>query len=412
MRYSSCPMKTITTTEELAEAVEALSRHDQITVDTEFMRESTFWPILCLVQMAAPGIEYLVDPLAPDIDLSPFYKLMANEKVLKVFHAARQDVEIIYHRAGVIPHPIFDTQVAAMVCGYGDSISYDALVKRTSGADIDKSHRFTDWSRRPLSDKQLAYALADVTHLIDAYEVLSTKLEENGRASWMREEMDVLTSPATYDLHPEMAWKRLKPKTKKARQLAVLIEVAVWRETEAQRRDLPRGRIIKDDAIQEIATHMPSSEDKLSELRTVSKGLARSDMGRGLLAAIKRGTERDPKTLPEIERRDPPPGWAAATVDLLKVLLKKISEDEGVAQRIIANSEDLQKLACDDNADIAALKGWRRELFGEAALKLKRGELALAVEGGRVLTFPRAPSADAVAWSANSERKSNGRRRR
>ena len=270
MRYSSCPMKTITTTEELAEAVEALSRHDQITVDTEFMRESTFWPILCLVQMAAPGIEYLVDPLAPDIDLSPFYKLMANEKVLKVFHAARQDVEIIYHRAGVIPHPIFDTQVAAMVCGYGDSISYDALVKRTSGADIDKSHRFTDWSRRPLSDKQLAYALADVTHLIDAYEVLSTKLEENGRASWMREEMDVLTSPATYDLHPEMAWKRLKPKTKKARQLAVLIEVAAWRETEAQRRDLPRGRIIKDDAIQEIATHMPSSEDKLSELRTAA----------------------------------------------------------------------------------------------------------------------------------------------
>lgn len=390
-------MKTITTTKELAEAAEALSRHEVITVDTEFMRESTFWPVLCLIQMAAPGIEALVDPLTDGIDLAPFFKLMADEKVLKVFHAARQDVEIIYHRAGVIPHPIFDTQVAAMVCGYGDSVSYDALVRKTTGGEIDKSHRFTDWSRRPLSDKQLAYALADVTHLRDVHAILAEKLAKNGRAAWMREEMDVLTSPATYDLHPETAWKRLKPKTKKAKQLAVLVEVAAWREEEAQRRDLPRGRIVKDDAIQEIAVHMPTSEEKLGELRTISKGLARSDMGRGLLAAIKRGMERDPRTLPSIERREPLPGWAGATVDLLKVLLKKISDGEGVAQRIIANSEDLQKLACDDEADIPALKGWRRELFGEAALKLKRGELGLAVEGGRVLTFPREPEAPATA---------------
>lgn len=377
-------MQLITTTQDLAAATAALARHDVITVDTEFMRESTFWPRLCLIQMAAEGVEALVDTQAPELDLAPFFELMANENVLKVFHAARQDIEIVYHAAGVIPHPIFDTQVAAMVCGYGDSISYDALVRKTSGADIDKSHRFTDWSRRPLSDRQLAYALADVTHLLDVYRVLAAQLEKNGRAHWLTEEMDVLTAPATYDLHPEDAWRRLKLKVRGNRQLAVLMEVAAWRETEAQRRDLPRGRIIKDEAIYEVASQLPKNADRLAELRTISRGLAQSEMGRGLLAAVESGLRRDPATLPPLERRAPLPSGIGPTVDLLKVLLKMVCDKEGVAQRIVATSDELQAIAADDAADVPAMRGWRRELFGEMALKLKHGEIALAIRKGRV----------------------------
>lgn len=382
--YSSPPMQLITDTKSLTSATADLARHDVITVDTEFMRESTFWPKLCLIQMAAPGVEVLVDTLSDKLDLKPFYELMANEKVLKVFHAARQDIEIVYHQSGVIPHPIFDTQVAAMVCGYGDSVSYDQLVNKTTGGDIDKSHRFTDWSRRPLSDKQLAYALADVTHLLDVHDVLRTELKNSGRAHWLREEMDILTAPATYDQHPEDAWKRLKLRVRKPKQLAVLMEVAAWREQEAQSRDLPRQRVIKDDSIYEIATHMPRDADKLGELRTVSRGLARSDLARGLLAAIGRGMERDPKTLPRIDRREPMPPGVAPLTDLLKVLLKKVCDEKAVAQRIVATTDDLQEIAMNDDADVQAMKGWRRELFGEAALRLKRGEIALAVKKGRL----------------------------
>ncbi|MDP2620494.1 MAG: ribonuclease D [Hyphomicrobiales bacterium] len=383
-------MKPITSTQELAAAVRALAAHDVVTVDTEFMRETTFWPKLCLIQMAASGITVLIDPLAEKLDLKPFFELMANEKVLKVFHAARQDLEIIHHLAGVIPHPIFDTQAAAMVCGYGDSVSYEALVKKTAGAEIDKSHRFTDWSRRPLSDKQLSYALADVTHLLDVHEVLAAKLAENRRADWLREEMEILTAPATYAQRPEDAWKRLKVKLRKSRQLAVLIEAAAWREAEAQRRDQPRGRILKDEAIHEIANHAPTTEEELAQLRMISRGFARSEMARGLVAAVKRGLKRDLKSLPAIDRREAPRAGVGPIGDLLKVLLKMICDEQGVAQRIVATADELHLLAADDKADVPALKGWRRELFGAAALKLKRGETALAIEGDRVAIVERA----------------------
>ena len=382
-------MKPITSTKELAAAVRALAAHDTVTVDTEFMRETTFWPKLCLIQMAASGIAVLIDPVAERLDLKPFFELMANETVLKVFHAARQDLEIIYYLAGVIPHPIFDTQVAAMVCGYGDSIGYEALVKKTTGAEIDKTQRFTDWSRRPLSDKQLSYALSDVTHLLDVHETLAAKLAENRRAHWLREEMDILTAPATYAQHPEDAWKRFKLKIRKPRQLAVLMEVAAWREAEAQRRDQPRGRILKDEAIHEVATQAPQSEEALAQLRMVSRGFARSDMARGLIAAVKRGVKRDPNSLPHIERRDSPRAGVGPIGDLLKVLLKMICDEQGVAQRIVATADELHRLAASDKADVPALKGWRRELFGAAALKHKHGEIALAVDRERVAIVER-----------------------
>jgi ribonuclease D len=390
-------MKPITATKELAAAVRALAAHDTVTVDTEFMRETTFWPKLCLIQMAASGIAVLIDPMAEKLDLKPFFELMANEKVLKVFHAGRQDLEIIHHLAGVIPHPIFDTQVAAMVCGYGDSVGYEALVKKTTGAEIDKTQRFTDWSRRPLSDKQLSYALSDVTHLLDVHETLAAKLAENKRAHWLREEMEILTAPATYAQHPEDAWKRFKLKARKPRQLAVLMEVAAWREAEAQRRDQPRGRILKDEAIYEVATQAPTSEEALAQLRMVSRGFARSDMARGLIAAVKRGIKRDPKSLPDIEWREAPRAGVGPIGDLLKVLLKMICDEEGVAQRIVATADELHQLAGSDKTDVPALKGWRRDLFGAAALKLKHGEIALAINGERVTIVERAKPAKTEA---------------
>lgn len=380
-------MTPITTTKDLAKAVAALRKSAVVTVDTEFMRESTFWPILCLIQLASNDHETLIDALAPDLDLAPFFDLMTDEKVLKVFHAARQDVEIIHHLSGKVPHPIFDTQVAAMVCGYGDSISYDALVRKTTGGDIDKSHRFTDWSRRPLNDKQLDYALADVTYLRDVYRVLDAALRKNNRSHWLQEEMEVLTSPATYESHPEDAWRRLKMKVRKPKQIAALIEIAAWREMEAQRRDLPRSRVMKDDGVYEMATQLPRTREALAQLRAVSAGFARSSQGKDALAAIERALARDPKSLPVIDRREPMPSGLAPTVELLKVLLKKVCEDEGVAQRIVATVDDIEQIAARDDADVPALRGWRRELFGDMALSLKRGELALAIEKGRVVTF-------------------------
>ncbi|RUX90890.1 ribonuclease D, partial [Mesorhizobium sp. M2A.F.Ca.ET.040.01.1.1] len=244
-------MRVITTQEELESVVGAFEKSEFVTVDTEFIRETTFWPILCLIQIAAPGIEALIDPLAPDIDLKPFFRLMANEAVLKVFHAARQDIEIIVHLGNLVPHPVFDTQVAAMVCGFGDSVSYDQLVQKVTGARLDKSSRFTDWRHRPLSDKQLEYALADVTHLIKVYQHLSAELKREDRAHWLNEEMDILTSRETYDPHPEDAWKRLKMRLRKPQELAIVQAVAAWREREARERDVPRGRVLKDDAIYE-----------------------------------------------------------------------------------------------------------------------------------------------------------------
>lgn len=381
-------MDLVTKTTDLAQACARLAQHPFVTVDTEFLRETTYFPILCVAQVASADEAIVIDALAPGIDLQPFYDLMANEAVLKVFHAARQDIEIVWHRAGLIPHPIFDTQVAAMVLGYGDSISYDQLVQRITGDQIDKSNRFTDWTRRPLSEAQLRYAISDVTHLRDVYLKLSADLKKRGRALWVEREMEVLTSPATYRLEPEKAWERLKTRVRRPKELAVLIELAAWREREAQARDVPRGRIIKDEVVGEIAIQAPTTPEKLAHLRSVPKGFERSKWGSDIMAAVERGLARDPKTLPRIERNTSTPN-GAATVELLKVLLRMTAEQNGVAAKVIATVDDLDRIAGDDEADVAALKGWRRELFGEKALALKHGRLALAVENGRVVTVER-----------------------
>ena len=279
-------MDLITTTSELASACARLEKHPVITVDTEFLRETTYYPLLCVVQMASPDEAIVIDALADGIDLKPFFELMGNETVLKVFHAARQDIEIVWHLANIVPHPIFDTQVAAMVCGFGDSVSYDQLISRTKNVHIDKSSRFTDWSRRPLSDKQLEYALADVTHLRDAYLYLKAELEREGRASWLREEMDILESRETYDIHPDDAWQRLKLRLRKPQELAILKYVAAWREPEARSRNVPRSRVLKDDAIYEIAQQQPKDAEALGRLRTIPKGWERSATGAAVLEAV------------------------------------------------------------------------------------------------------------------------------
>ncbi len=382
-------MTIITTTADLAAACRRLARFDAVTVDTEFMRETTFWPKLCVIQMASPEEAVVVDAMAPDISLDAFFRLMKNEKVIKVFHAGRQDVEIVYHLGGLIPHPIFDTQVAAMVCGFGESISYDQLVHRLTGERIDKSSRFTDWSRRPLSERQLEYATADVTHLRDVYQALSARLAEQDRTEWVREEMEVLTSPQTYQLEPEEAWKRLKLRVRKPIELAVMRSVAAWREQEAQSRDVPRNRVIKDDAIYEIAAQQPTTQAALGQLRTIPRGFERSRAATDILAAVKAALEIPKDQLPRIPKHRPATNGNGAAVDLLKVLLKMISQKNGVASKIIATVDDLEAIAGDDSADVPALTGWRRELFGETALKLKRGEIALAVKDNHVITLEK-----------------------
>ncbi|HVJ77174.1 MAG TPA: ribonuclease D, partial [Hyphomicrobium sp.] len=322
------------------------------------------------------------------LDLAPFYELMADSSTVKVFHAARQDIEIIFLKSGVVPTPVFDTQVAAMVCGFGDSISYVNLVKKTTGTNLDKSSRFTDWSRRPLSSKQLDYALADVTYLRNVYDHLRQVLDKTGRTPWLQEEMGILTNPATYDTSPENAWQRLKLRVKGRKSLAVLLELAAWRERLAQSLDVPRGRVLRDDALYDIANQVPTSTEALGQLRTLSDGFARSQRAKEIIEAVKAGIERDPKTLPKIERNEALSAEASATLELLKVLLKAAAAEHGVAPRIIADSDDLEQLATSDEADILALQGWRRALFGEAALKLKRGELALTLVGGEVRAVP------------------------
>ncbi|MBB3136363.1 ribonuclease D [Rhizobium pisi] len=377
----------IETTADLAAACKELAKSDFITIDTEFLRETTFWPELCLIQMASPTLEVLVDPLAKGIDLAPFFELMADTKVLKVFHAARQDIEIIFNRGNLIPHPIFDTQVAAMVCGFGDSVSYDQLVSRIKNVHIDKSSRFTDWSRRPLSDKQLEYALADVTHLRDVYLSLKAELDREGRTSWLSEEMDILEARETYDMHPDDAWQRLKMRLRKPQELAVLKYVAAWREREARARNVPRSRVLKDDAIYEIAQQQPKDTEGLGRLRTIPKGWERSTSGGAVVEAVNAALALPKTDMPHAPRQAQAPEGAAAAVELLKVLLKLISEKHGVAPKVIANSEDLDKIAADgEKADVAALHGWRRDLFGEPALQLIQGQIGLRFVGRKVET--------------------------
>jgi ribonuclease D len=383
------PMRVITDTNDLHQACVSLGRAEFVAIDTEFMRETTFWPDLCLIQMAAGDNEIIVDTLADGIDLAPFYELMADESVTKVFHAARQDVEIVHHQAGIIPTPLFDTQIAAMVCGFGESVSYGMLVKKMLNQEIDKSSRFTDWSRRPLTKKQLVYAIGDVTNLRDLYPSLKEQLHKNNRASWLDEEMGVLTNPATYESHPEDAWKRLKMRVRNQKALGVMIQLAEWRETEAQRQNVPRRRVLKDEAIYDIAAQAPTTEAELSGLRSVHQGFARSAKGKGVIEAVKLGIKRDPSTLPAIKRGEPLPPDSLAILDLLRVHLKAAAGRHGVAPKLIANASELEEIARNANADLPSLKGWRRELFGADAIAICQGKLGLSVENGRVVTFEK-----------------------
>ena len=378
-------MNLITTTDELAAFCTRQAASEYLTVDTEFLRDKTYWPQLCLVQIAGADEACVIDTLAPGIDLAPLFELMLNPQVLKVFHAARQDIEIFFHLTGSIPKPVFDTQVAAMVCGFGDSVSYETLAGKLAGAKIDKSSRFTDWAHRPLTERQLDYALADVTYLRAAFEKLRARLEKSGRASWLDEEMANLTDPATYRLVPNDAWKRLKTRGGTRRFLTILREVAHWREIAAQQRDIPRGRVLRDESLLEIAAHAPKTVDELARIRGLGRSVAEGKLGGEMLAAVARGIAAPEADAPEpMQRIDLPPGLGPL-VDLLRVLLKLRCEDNDVAQKLVANASELEMIAADDEADVPSLKGWRREIFGQDALALKHGTLALTARGKRIL---------------------------
>jgi ribonuclease D len=379
-------MRVIETNDALVAFLAELAGAPYLALDTEFLRDQTYYPKLCLIQVAAPGIEAIIDPLAPGIDLRPFYELIARPDIVKVLHAARQDIEIFFLQGGVLPDPLFDSQIAAMVAGFGDAASYETLARKIAKVEIDKSARFTDWSHRPLSKRQLEYALADVTHLRVIYEWLKARLEKTGRAAWVAEEVAALQDPALYRLDPELAWKRLKPRTSNKRFLAILASLAAWREREAQARDIPRGRVLKDEALTEIAAHPPESAEALERIRAVPKGFANSKLGKGLMDAIAAGQTAAPPEGAitenrERRRREPSP----AVVDLLKTLLRLRAEAAGVAPRLIANAEDIERLAANDDDGVGALTGWRNEVFGKDAVALRKGDLAIALENGEAV---------------------------
>jgi ribonuclease D len=384
-------MQIVDTNDDLKAFVGELAQAPYLALDTEFLRDQTYYPKLCLIQVAArlpdkTGIEGIIDPLAPGMDLAPFYDLIRRPDIVKVLHASRQDIEIFFLQGGVLPHPLFDTQIAAMVCGFGDAASYETLARKIAHVEIDKSARFTDWSHRPLSKRQLEYALADVTHLCVIYEWMKARLEKTGRDAWVAEEVAALQDPSLYRLDPELAWKRLKPRTANKRFLAVLASLAAWREREAQARDIPRGRVLKDEALTEIAAHPPETPEALERVRAVPKGFANSRLGKGLSEAIAHGqTAQPPEGAADDNRqrrrREPSP----AVVDLLKTLLRLRAEAAGVAPRLIANSEDIERLAAGEDDGVAALQGWRNEVFGKDALALRKGDLAIALENGEAV---------------------------
>lgn len=373
-------MKLITTTDELAEFCKPLADTEFVAVDTEFMRERTYWPKLCLAQVAGPDDAAAIDTLAEGIDLAPLDELMLNPKVLKVFHAARQDLEIFYLRLQKVPGPLFDTQVAAMVCGHGEAASYESLATKLAKAKIDKSSRFTDWSRRPLSERQITYALSDVTHLRVVYEKLKKQLDKTSRFSWIAEEMAVLNDPATYRADPEQAWRRLKPRGASPRVMAILKEVAAWRERTAQRIDIPRQRLLRDEQLLEIASHAPKSIEELAVTRGLGRGFAEGWQGRELMEAIERARALPESELPIRDKAPEQIRAPGAIVDLLRTLLRLKAEQAGVAGRLVASADELDRLAA-GKRDIAALKGWRQEVFGADAVDLIEGRLALALAG-------------------------------
>src|SRR6202140_2582766 len=373
-----------------------------VAVDTEFMRERTYWPILCVVQMAGPDEAVAIDALAPGIELAPLLALMADPDILKVFHAARQDLEIFFQLSGQVPHPIFDTQIAAMVCGFGDSASYETLVKRLARANLDKASRFTDWAHRPLTARQLEYALADVVHLRTVHERLQEVLAQNGRALWFAEELADLIDPAIYRGEPSEAWRRFRLRGRADRRmLGVLRAVAAWREAAAQQRDLPRGRIMRDEAILEIAAHAPKSIEGLARTRSLGKGVAEGKLGREILDAVAQGLA-DPNPPPAIPAKAETPPGVGPLIELLRVLLKQRCEDFQVAQKLVASADDLEAIAADDNASVRALAGWRRDVFGNDALALKHGRLALTAGRNRIELVPLPEHREAAATRARA----------
>jgi ribonuclease D len=387
-------MNVITTTEDLVKACDAIAQHAFVAVDTEFLRETTYWPILCLIQAAAGDVEVIIDPMAEGLDLKPFLDLMANEAVLKVFHAPRQDLEIFYRlMGGKLPAPVFDTQTAAMALGYGEQIAYDGLVMAMLKRHVDKSSRFTDWSRRPLSENQLTYALADVTHLRDLYPKMADQLERKGRGDWIAQEMVAFIDPAAYDTTPANAWKRLKPRRFAQDYLAAFFAAATWRDWFAQERDVPRGRVLKDDAIFEIAEQRPRTAAAMDNMRALPKGFGKSKGGIQLLEALNEALDNPAEFAPKIERAPASAPGLGPVVELLKVLLRGDAERLGVASKLLATMSDLEEIAASDNADVGALKGWRREAFGEKALRLKRGEIGLVMQGKKVVIFDVAAGA-------------------
>ena len=379
-------MTLITKTPDLVQFCNSLKGTPFVTVDTEFMRENTYYPILCLVQVAGPDDAVAIDALAPGLDLAPLFDLMDAPETLKVFHAARQDIEIFYHLMGHVPAPLFDSQIAAMVCGFGDQVGYENLIAKLTKARIDKSSRFTDWSRRPLSEKQIAYALGDVTHLRDAYRKLSAELEKNGRASWLESEMGILTSPATYEADPMLAYRRIKARNPKPRVEVMLRELGAWREREAKRRDIPRNRILRDDALLEIAHHAPKTPGDLGRTRGLGERMAQGPQGQEILKAVQRGLAVPDAELPQPKKREDLPSGIGPVSDLLKVFLKMICEETGVAQKLIASGSDIDNIAAyGANAKVPAMEGWRYDMFGEAAVKLRSGEMGLAIKNKKVV---------------------------
>ncbi len=362
-----------------------LAQGPYFTIDTEFLRDKTYYPQLCLIQVASPeGEPKAIDPLMDDIDLAPLFNLMSDEKILKVFHAARQDLEIFYNMMGKVPHPIFDTQVAAMVCGFGESVGYYALVADICGVHLDKGAQFTDWSRRPLSKKQLIYALDDVTYLRDIYEDLAEQLTETGRTTWLAQEMKILESAETYENKPENAWERIKVRTDKPKVLALLREVAAWREREAQGRDVPRQRIVKDEVLADIAVHPPETPEELGKIRGLSADFARGKMGKGLLEAVAKGLATPPKDCPRIERKAKFPSDLTPTLEMLKMLLRIQCSEHGVATKLVANSEELETFIMAPDKQQPLTTGWRNEIFGQVARKLMEGKIGLSLKNNQI----------------------------
>lgn len=384
-------MKMISDSKTLATVCADFAGAPYITVDTEFLRERTYWSQLCLVQMARPGdgpdASVLVDPLANGIDLAPLFDLLANRDVVKVFHAARQDVEIFWNMGQIIPDPLFDTQIAAMVCGYGEQVGYETLARKVAGAKIDKSSRFTDWSRRPLQKKQLDYALADVTHLRQIYETLAARIEETGRAHWVAEELAVLTNPETYSADPDLAWQRIKARSTNPRFLAVVQALARWREIQAQARNVPRNRIMKDDALLEVATAQPKAIEDLSRLRLIQRENRKQENMQEILDAVAEGHACPPSERPQVPEPPRRREGSVAIAELLKVFLKARADEIGVAAKLIAPMAEIEALAGEDREDLAVLRGWRREVFGEDALRLKSGNVGLVARPGGVQLF-------------------------